>query len=50
MKIFIDFPKKYNQKSCLERICGIIILIYIMIFHKEGLYELPGNPLFRAAC
>ena len=35
MKIFLDFPKKYNPHPAFGRICAIINLSYIMIANKE---------------
>ncbi len=49
MKIFLDFPKKYNPRPGFDGICGIINLSYIMIANKDVCMNYR-NPLFRAAC
>ena len=50
MKIFLDFPKKYNpHPGFWPYLCYNQSIIYYDR-KQGGLYELPGNPLFRAAC
>lgn len=41
MKIFLDFPKKYNPAPAFDGICGIINLSYIMIANKEVCMNYP---------
>ena len=41
MKIFLDFPKKYNPIPAFVRICGIINLSYIMPANKEVCMNYP---------